>query len=200
MTDQTDSHAQLVAFIRQESAELFAILRSYVVRMGLVSPVNPETVRQVTQEVMNEVIVEALHHADRYDPARQPMPWLLGIGINRVRNQLRYRANSREIPVRDLYPGTQADLSDDELFERFGALIEADPAEQVEQESWIADMLAHLSEGDRQIIRLAILNDLNSVAVARELGISPSAARVRLHRALQRLRGWFQMERIDYVG
>ncbi len=188
MAFKIQPRTMLVAFIEQESEDLFAILRSYVIRMGLAPPMMAE---QLTEELMNQVVIEALQSADRFDPARRPMPWLLGIGINLIRQQLRQHARSREIPARDLFAATQAGLSDDELFERFGALVEANPAGQIEQDSWIADTLAQLTEDDRQIIQLAILNDLDSSAIAHQLGITPGAARVRLHRAIKRLRGWF---------
>jgi len=188
MARQANARAVLNACIEQESMDLFAILRSYVTRMGLASRYTAE---QITQDVMNQVVVEALQSADRFDASRRPMPWLLGIGINLIRAQLRSPAHRREIPARDLFPATQADLSDDELFESFGALVEANPAGSVEQDSWIADLLAQLPDDDRQIVQLAILNDLDSAAIARELGITPGAARVRLHRAVKRLRDWF---------
>ena len=196
MSQPADPHALLVTFIQQESAALYQIVRSYVVRMGLVSPADAEQVGQATQELVNEVVIEALQHADRFDPARRPMPWLLGIGINRIRMKLRQRVRDPEIPVRDLYPATEEELGDDELFERFGAFIAADPAERIEQETGLDGLLAQLSDTDRQIVRLAILYDLNSTTIAAELGITPSAARVRLHRAVKRLRSWFELQRI----
>jgi RNA polymerase sigma-70 factor (ECF subfamily) len=194
MARQANARAVLTACIEQESMDLFAILRSYVTRMGLAPRYTAE---QITQELMNQVVVEALQTADHFDSSRRPMPWLLGIGINLIRAQLRSPAHHREIPARDLFPTTQADLSDDELFEGFGALVEASPAGSVEQDSWIADLLAQLPDDDRQIVRLAILNDLDSTALARELGITPGAARVRLHRAVKRLRSWFATQEIE---
>jgi RNA polymerase sigma-70 factor (ECF subfamily) len=194
MARQADSRAVLAAFIEQESMDLFVILRSYVTRMGLAPHY---TVEQITQELMNQVVVEALQSADHFDPSRRPMPWLLGIGINLIRVQLRSPAYNREIPARDLFPTTQADLSDDELFECFGALVEASPAGEVEQDSWIADLLVQLPTDDRDIVRLAILNDLDSTALACELGITPGAARVRLHRAVKRLRSWFATQEME---
>jgi len=191
MTLNTPSRAILTAFIEQESADLFVILRSYVIRMGLAPPTTAE---QVTQELMNQVVVEALQSAERFDPTRRPMPWLLGIGINLIREQLRCDVHSREIPTRDLFTAIQAELSDDELFERLGAFADTNPAGQIEQaerDSWIANLLAQLSEKDQQIIQLAILNDLDRGSISRQLGITPEAARVRLHRAIMRLRSWF---------
>ncbi|MBI5957906.1 MAG: sigma-70 family RNA polymerase sigma factor [Chloroflexi bacterium] len=188
MAHPLDKRALLIACIEQESASLFAILGRYVTRMGLAPYPMAD---QVTQELVNQVVVEALQNAHRFDPSRRPVPWLLGIGINLIREQLRYRAHHPEIAARDLFADTQAALSDDELFERFDTLTEAGPAGQVEQELVVAELLAQLSEEDGEIVRLAILNDLDSAAVGRQLGITPGAARVRLHRAVQRLRSWF---------
>lgn len=52
---------------------------------------------------------------------------------------------------------------------------------------------ASLSEADRSIISLAIEEDLPFYVIANTLGISENAARVRAHRALQRL--WTALER-----
>jgi DNA-directed RNA polymerase specialized sigma24 family protein len=53
-------------------------------------------------------------------------------------------------------------------------------------------MLALVAPEDQRVLRLAILADFQRETLARELGISPVAARVRLHRALNRLRSAWQ--------
>ncbi|MEO8392787.1 MAG: hypothetical protein ABI700_07325 [Chloroflexota bacterium] len=45
------------------------------------------------------------------------------------------------------------------------------------------------------MLRLAILSGLDGDALARELGVTAGAARVRLHRALNRLRRTAQAEK-----
>lgn len=45
-----------------------------------------------------------------------------------------------------------------------------------------------LSEADQELLRLVAWEDLDGLQVAQVLGISPTAARVRLHRARHRLR------------
>jgi DNA-directed RNA polymerase specialized sigma24 family protein len=60
-------------------ASLLGIIRSYVKRMGLASG---EDVSAVALEVLQEVVLEALDHAGRFNPTGQPMAWLLGIAMN----------------------------------------------------------------------------------------------------------------------
>jgi RNA polymerase sigma-70 factor (ECF subfamily) len=49
--------------------------------------------------------------------------------------------------------------------------------------------LDELPEPDRQALELRIVDDLSYDAVAERLGVTPGAARMRVHRALSRLRG-----------
>jgi RNA polymerase sigma-70 factor (ECF subfamily) len=51
------------------------------------------------------------------------------------------------------------------------------------------DALDGLPADQREALRLRIVDDLDYTAVARELGTTPGAARVRVHRALSALRG-----------
>ena len=57
-----------------------------------------------------------------------------------------------------------------------------------EMNEHIAHLLSQLSESEADLLRLAILHDLNGEELAKALGVSPGAARMRLHRALNRLR------------
>jgi RNA polymerase sigma-70 factor (ECF subfamily) len=140
-------------------------------------------------ELLNDLVVEALAHAERFDATRQPVPWLLGIAANLVkrRQSARARDHRREPLVRDIAGEGSAALADDEIFDRVAALT-ADPGEPLETQQRVDMLLEPLSKADRRLVQLAILHDLDGAALARELGIQPGAARVRLHRALGRLR------------
>jgi len=52
---------------------------------------------------------------------------------------------------------------------------------------WLADALASLSAGDREVIALRVILDLDPSEAGRVLGITQSACTTRLSRALQRL-------------
>jgi len=182
-------------FITGESEALLGTLRYYVVRAGLA---NGRDATTSAGELLSEVVVEALEHADRFRPSGQPMAWLLGIAANLVKRKQADRSarNRREPLVRDLVPRAQDVLSEDELFDRMSSLAAGQPIEEWEANEAVSAILSHVSESDRSVLRLAIVHDLNGEALAQELGIKPGTARVRLHRALNRLRaawpGWLE--------
>jgi RNA polymerase sigma factor (sigma-70 family) len=180
-------------FITGQSEALLGTLRYYVVRAGLA---NGQDAAPAAAELLNEVAVQALEHAERFRPSGQPMAWLLGIAANLIRRRQAERATRerREPLVRDLYADVHDALSEDELFDRVASLAAGGPISDWEANEAASAMLACVSAEDRRVLHLAILLDLSGEAVAQELGITPGAARVRLHRALNRLRaawpGW----------
>jgi RNA polymerase sigma-70 factor (ECF subfamily) len=102
------------------------------------------------------------------------LPWLLVTVTNLARNSgrglRRYRAAIDRLPrSRDL----------------------ADPAETAEERIARQDLLAavrSLGERDAALVLLTALEGLTPTEAAAALGLSPGAARVRLHRARKRLR------------
>jgi len=193
MDTTTANRTLLRQFIEAETEALLGTLRYYLVRAGLA---DGQGVTLAAVELLNEIVIEAFEHADRFRPSGQPMAWLLGIAANLIKRKQAERAtrNRREPLVRDLYPGVGDTLGEDELFDRFVALTAADPAQKLEENEGISAILTHVSEDDQRILRLAVLHDLNGNELAQELGITPGAARVRLHRALNRLRDAWQAQ------
>jgi RNA polymerase sigma-70 factor (ECF subfamily) len=62
------------------------------------------------------------------------------------------------------------------------------PARQLGESSALLEALAELSDADRELLTLIGWEELTPAQAARALGISPLAARTRLHRARRRLR------------
>lgn len=181
--DRTTGATRLRQFIETEAESLVGILRYYLFRAN---SVNLDT---DASELLNEVVIEALQHEARFEPTGQPRAWLLGIAANLIkRRQVETaRRNQREPLVRDLYPTLEADLSDGELFDRVANLVGM-AEDELDTDAQVAALLRPLSPDDQHILRLAIVLGLDGDALATELGIQPGAARVRLHRALNRLR------------
>ncbi len=65
LTVTASDNMRLIEFITDNVASLLGILRSYVRRMGLA---RGEEVPAVAVEVLQEVVIEALDHADRFNP------------------------------------------------------------------------------------------------------------------------------------
>ncbi|MBV9257099.1 MAG: sigma-70 family RNA polymerase sigma factor [Ktedonobacteraceae bacterium] len=186
----------LIAFLSENTAPLLGTLRSYVQRMGLAGG---EEVPSVALEVLQEAVVEALNHADRFNPAGQPMAWLLGIAVNvikRKKAELAKRAR-RETSITGLSLRQEEPLSEGELFDQVASCTLAGPEQDIEANEQASSLLSLVSSEDQRILRLAFLYDCEREALAEQLGISPVAARVRLHRALSRLRGALRRQQVD---
>jgi RNA polymerase sigma-70 factor (ECF subfamily) len=111
----------------------------------------------------------------RDDAGGSAGPWLFGIARNVLLMSVRRRAVERR--------GR----------ERLGLLVE--PASTVApDDTWcdgLDEALAELPADQRAALELRIVDDLAYVDVAHQLGTSPAAARVRVHRALTTLRHRF---------
>ncbi len=126
----------------------------------------------VAEDLAAETMERALRSFDRYDPGRaRPRAWLLVIArsamldhFRREQRRRRYELESHEPADRSDGPGISNDLS---------AAVEAG--------------LHRLSAGDREVIALRVILDLEPRAAAHLLGISESACTTRLSRALARL-------------
>ena len=102
------------------------------------------------------------------DPARLK-PWLMSVAANEARQIMR---SQRRRTVRELSVDGPASSPDPDR----AALID------------LANALDDLDYRDRTLIGLRYIAELDSEAIGRELGLSASGVRVRLHRLLARLR------------
>lgn len=185
---QAQNRQRLLQFLNAELESLNDILRVYVQRAGLSGG------EDTASELLNNVVVEALTHVQRYDPARPPRAWLLGIAANLVRRRQSeaVRLNQREPLAGDLVGQAQENLGEDELFELLSVramdLASRDLHDEIESRDRLASTLALLSLDERKVIRLFAQGSLDGDALAASLQVTPGAARVRLHRALAHLR------------
>lgn len=178
--------SKLTAFIKSHRESLLKTMGFYLSRAGLTTTAHQQ---MEAQELLHEVVVEALEHAERFDPKRSPQAWLLGIAANLIKRKQTSLAKKmrREPLVHDLV--TDETMSEDDIFDLLSAVNEEhDPARKFEIQEQVRLLLESVSERDREVINLAILYDMNGDTLAETLGISSGAARVRLHRALNRVR------------
>ena len=75
---------RLRAFIETEAGHLRRTLRLYVLRAGLAQGA---AVDGAAEDLLHDVVVEALSHAERFRPEGRPEAWLLGIAANLVRRR-----------------------------------------------------------------------------------------------------------------
>lgn len=177
----------LIAFLTEHTAPLLGTIRSYVQRMGLAKG---EEGRAVALEVLQEVVVEALDHAERFRPSGQAMAWLLGIAMNVIKRKRAefVRRSQHEMSIVQFSTKQGELLSEGELFDLVASVTLAGPEQTIEADEQALTMLSLVSAEDQHILSLVFLADFDRELLAAQLGITPVAARVRLHRALGRLR------------
>lgn len=105
---------------------------------------------------------------DLRDPGRL-RPWLMSVAANEARQIVRSRRRRtvRELSVVDPTAPRGVDRA---------ALID------------LGEALARLDARDRAIVGLRFIGGFDSAEIGREMGMTASAVRVRLHRLLERLR------------
>lgn len=102
-----------------------------------------------------------------------PLPWLFGVARHVVRNETRSARRRLRLlaRIRGEDPPRAA----------------RDPAEPAAERSAIVAALGHLSEGQREVLRLAAWEGMDARRAAGALGCSPAAYTLRLYRARRRL-------------
>jgi RNA polymerase sigma-70 factor (ECF subfamily) len=126
--------------------------------------------RQVADEVVSETFTVAWRRLD--DVPEQPLPWLLVVARNILRDSIRAEARSASVAA--------------ELMS-WAEPAEADIAEEVSERYALLKALATLPEDDRELLILSAWQGLTPAQAAAVVGCSPITLRVRLHRARKRL-------------
>ena len=122
------------------------------------------------EDAVQEAIFKAWRARDRVRPDADLRPWFLKIVANECRQRLRRRWWS--VVKRDEVP----------------APATPDPTPAWDDAADLGEALRSLPYEQRLVLVLRYYLDLPLEEVARALGISPGAARARVHRALDKLR------------
>lgn len=186
-TDFAREQNRLREFLQKNSASLLGILRIYVQRMGLA---RGSQVPEMALEIFQETAGEALAHADRFAGNEQPMPLMLGIAANMIRRRKVEQAKryQREELLSDIARRNPNLAEEDTLLDTLMPPVTRGPAQIVESNEQAMALLALVSPEDQRILRLAVLDGHQHTSLAQELSTTPGTARMRLHRALSRLR------------
>ena len=131
----------------------------------------------MAEDLTAEVFLRALRSFDRFDPsAGSPRGWLFRIAQNVLRDRQRQAKRRQVLPI-----SAMRDLR-----------CEApSPEERLLWEEEVAGLLAaimELSANDREVIGLCYGSELSMAEAGEVLGLSDTATRTRLWRALGRLR------------
>ena len=129
--------------------------------------------RTVAEDLAAETFERALRRFRRYDPRRgTARAWLLTLARSTALDH--FRSEQRRRRREGTFALLESDVDEGDVFGHgFSPPLEA--------------ALQSLSAGEREVVALRVLLDLDGETAARLLGISPTACSTRLHRALQKL-------------
>ncbi len=126
----------------------------------------------VAEDLTGETFEAAFKKWRRFDPGRgTPRAWLLAIARSTALDWFRADARRRKREERAEAAGRRDESSS------FGEGFSPE----------LAESLRSLSAGEREVVALRIVLDLDGEEAARLLGISPTAVSTRLSRALSKL-------------
>jgi RNA polymerase sigma-70 factor (ECF subfamily) len=128
--------------------------------------------RTLAEDLTGETFETALRRWRRFDPERgTARTWLLAIARSTALSW--FRADSRRRRRETRVAASELPDAPHEVFEGFSPALEAG--------------LRELTAGEREVVALRVVLDLDGEETARLLGISPTAVSTRLHRALAKL-------------
>jgi RNA polymerase sigma factor (sigma-70 family) len=126
------------------------------------------------EDVTSEVFARAMRSSDRFDPAKgTEAAWVVGIARHAVADWYRRRNPEDPSDVPDA-PGAPDEPAD--------RAVAADDASALHRH------LLVLSEREREAVALRFGAELSSPEIGSAMGISPTAARMLVHRGVTKLR------------
>lgn len=126
------------------------------------------------QDAVSETFLVAWRRLDDVPTGPDTLPWLYGVARRVIANQRRGNQRRAELAsrlVREWLPGREVDA---------GVLFDDD-------RRTLLSALGRLREGDQEILRLAVWEELSHRQIGQVVGCSEATVAVRLHRARNRL-------------
>jgi len=123
-----------------------------------------------TEDLVQETLLAIHLKRDTYDPRQPFTPWAYAIGRYKLLDHYRRRGVRRAVPLEDA-----------------GVLIAGETAEEGATRRDLAQLLGALPPRQRALIADVKLTGYSIEEAARRQGVTPGAAKVAIHRALQRL-------------
>lgn len=130
---------------------------------------------ELADDIVSQAFLKAFRARGRLDPQLSFWPWLLRITVNEARDELRRRTRRERLT---------------QIVMRL-PIPREDPVEVAESNHlgrWLVDSIARLPTGEREVLQLRFLLDLDEKSIGETLGCPVGTVKIRLHRGRQRLR------------
>jgi RNA polymerase sigma-70 factor (ECF subfamily) len=142
---------------------LSGYLRAYFARR--LGPASAET-----EDLVQETLLAIHLKRDTYDPHQPFTPWAYAIGRYKLLDHYRRSGVRRAVPLEDA-----------------GVLIASESADEGATRRDLAQLMGELPARQRALIEDVKLTGFSIEEAAQRQGVTPGAAKVAIHRALQRL-------------
>ena len=123
-----------------------------------------------TEDLVQETLLAIHLKRDTYDPRQPFTPWAYAIGRYKLLDHFRRRGVRRAVPLEDA-----------------GVLIGGETAEEGATRRDLAQLLGELPARQQALIADVKITGYSIEEAASRQGVTPGAAKVAIHRALQRL-------------
>jgi RNA polymerase sigma factor (sigma-70 family) len=184
--EKSDVHLAVHYFLQENAASFREIASVYVVRMGLAHGGDSA---MLADEVFQDAVLEVLAHPEGFATSRQPRAWFMGVMANIVKRRRADAARRQrfEVVISDLRHPPDIE-SENDLLDYLSHQQTPGPEQAVQADTQLEEMLALVSTEDANLLRLALIHELQAEKLGKLLNVTPGTARVRVHRALSRLR------------
>lgn len=162
-------------FVRENAGWMLGLARRYVKDEAL------------AEDCVQESFCCAFRAIDRFEGRCELRSWLHRIVVNAALMRLRTSTRQCEEPIDDIDPGSEWRACRCESTDPYAPTPEQ-MVLQAETRAVIAAKINELSDNHRVVLLLRDIEDVATEDVARLLGLSESAVKVRLHRARLALR------------
>jgi RNA polymerase sigma-70 factor (ECF subfamily) len=123
-----------------------------------------------TEDLVQETLLAIHLKRDTYDPRQPFTPWAYAIGRYKLLDHFRRKGVRKAVPLEDA-----------------GVLIAAETAEEGATRRDLAQLMSELPARQRALIEDVKINGYSIEEAAGRQSMTPGAAKVAIHRALQRL-------------
>jgi RNA polymerase sigma-70 factor, ECF subfamily len=171
---KTGDETAFEELVRTYGGRLLAVARRYV------------RTDEDAQDVVQTAYLSAFRALSGFEGTCQLSTWLHRIVVNAALMKLRTRRRRPEESIDDLLPSFQDDGHHIEQFSDFGATADQ-LLEQTQARAAVRRCVAELPDNYRDVLVLRDIEERSTQEVAAALGMTPTAVKVRLHRARQAL-------------
>lgn len=126
------------------------------------------------EDLLGQVAVAVARDFDRYDESQPFVRWAIGIARNRVLNHRRQYAMSKIV-------------FSQETIEALAKAVPVEPTKQSEFKAVLRQCMEKLQKQAHKVITLRYQDDLRPRTIADELGTTPNAVSILLHRTRKTL-------------